>query len=179
MQLSTNITTYNERQLNILTKYKSVNISLSVDSHIPKQLAYIRYPCDPAQIIENLQKFRNYFANHQNVSLSITLTVTPHNIYYLDEIHDALCKYMPFNEFNFVHIPAKYDVRIIPHPIKIAISEKINKPEIKEYLLQEVSGAKDLFREFWNETLDLDSYRNQNFQSVFPEYYEILKPYLP
>lgn len=179
LQLSTNLTIYNERYLEILSKYKSLRINLSIDSHVPEQLNYIRHPCDPEQILNNLQKFKNYFAGFKNVELHITLTVTPFNIYNLDNIQRELSKYIPVDDsFNYVHVPTRYDIRILPHDVKIAILKKINKPKIADYLLQTIDPTGHIFKEFWAETQDLDSYRNQSFQSAFPEYYDILAPYV-
>jgi MoaA/NifB/PqqE/SkfB family radical SAM enzyme len=178
LQLSTNLTIYNEKYLNVLSKYKFTYIGMSIDSHLPAQLNYIRYPCDPEQILINLQKFKDYFANHDNVNLGITLTVTPFNLYYLDEIHANLSKYFEFDEFNFVNIPTKYDVRILPRDLKLQIIEKINKPKITDYLLQEVDPTGNYFKIFWQEVKDLDLIRNQSFQATFPEFYDILKPYV-
>jgi len=177
LRLSTNLTVYNEQYLDMLSKYKSLRINLSIDSHVPDQLGYIRYPCDPDQILSNLQKFKDYFSTNKNVNLSITLTVTPFNIYNLDVIHRELSKYLQFDEFNYVHTPVKYDVRILPDAVKQLIVEKINKPKIADYLLQTVDPTGRIFKEFWNETHYLDSVRHQSFQSAFPEYYAILAPY--
>lgn len=178
LRLSTNLTIYNKQYLEVLSKYKSTHICVSIDSHIPAQLNYIRYPCDPDQLLTNLQKFKDYFVNHKNVSIGITLTVTPFNLYYLDEIQDNLSKYFEINEFNFVHNPIKYDVRILPIEVRQQIIKKINRPNITEYLLQEVDPSGFYFKDFWKETQDLDQFRNQSFQDTFPEYYRILEPYI-
>jgi len=177
LQLSTNLTIYNEKYLNTLLKYKHVTIKVSIDSHNPSQLNYIRYPCDPHQILENLKKFQKFFAGHDNIFIDITLTVTPLNIFYLDEITKELSKYSPIQDYNTVHVPAKYDIRILPNHIKSKIIEKIKIKKLDNYFRQEVDPSGNIFRNFIQETKDLDNFRNQDFKLVFPEFYELIKDY--
>ena len=177
LQLSTNLTIYNEQYLETLSRYKSVFIKVSIDSHDPRQLNYIRYPCDPDEILRNLEKFQNYFKNFTNVELGITLTVTPLNLYYLDEIHESLSQYIPIDDFNTVHTPAQYDIRILPSEIKKTIIDKINIKQIEDFLLQEIDPSNKLFFNFINETKDLDVFRNQKFNEVFPEFYNLIAEY--
>ena len=177
LQLSTNLTIYNEKYLETLSKYKKVIIKVSIDSNNPKQLNYIRHPCDPDEVLNNLYKFQHFFKNHNNVELGITLTVTPLNIYYLDAIHKGLSSIIYIDDFNTVHIPAKYDIRILPKDIKKIIVEKINMPKIQDFFLQEIDPSGNLFREFVQETKDLDELRNQSFKETFPEYYSLIKDY--
>jgi MoaA/NifB/PqqE/SkfB family radical SAM enzyme len=180
LQLHTNITIYNEKYLEILSKYKSVKIGLSIDSHIPDQLNYIRYPVDADKILENLQKFKNFFIDTSNVKLHITCTINTLNIYNIDEIFTELSNYGIEVGLNFVSYPGEYDVRILPSNIKSEILNKNLKikDQFSEFLLQELPGADAHLKKFWQITKDLDSFRNQSFEKLFPDYYQILAPHL-
>jgi sulfatase maturation enzyme AslB (radical SAM superfamily) len=178
LQLHTNLTIYNEKYLDILSQYKTVNLGLSIDSHDPKQLNYIRYPVDPDVILTNLRKFRDFFIGQQHVNLNITLTVNSLNVYDLADIYEELSKYNLSVALNFVNWPIEYDVRTLPDDVKKIIAEK-SDPKLTSYLLQDIEGAGEHFKKFWQTTNDLDQFRNQDFKLVFPEYYEILTPYLP
>jgi len=180
LRLHTNVTIYNEKYLEILSRYKSVNIGLSIDSHIPDQLNYIRYPIDADEILENLQKFKNFFIDNNNVKLNITCTVNNLNIYNIDEIFTELSNYGFSVGFNFVSYPGEYDVRILPSNVKSEILNKNLKirDQFGEFLLQELPGADVHLKKFWQITKDLDSFRNQSFEKMFPDYYQLLAPYL-
>jgi MoaA/NifB/PqqE/SkfB family radical SAM enzyme len=180
LQLHTNVTIYNEKYLKILSKYKSVGIGLSIDSHIPDQLNYIRYPVDADEILGNLQKFKNFFIDTSNVSLSITCTVNSLNIYNIDEIFIELSNYGINVGLNFVSYPSEYDIRILPSNVK---SEILNKnpnfrKDFSSYILQNIDNADIHFKKFWQVTKDLDSFRDQSFEKLFPDYYQILAPHL-
>lgn len=180
LQLHTNITIYNKKYLEILSKYKSVNIGLSIDSHIPDQLNYIRYPVNADEILENLQKFKNFFIDSSNVKLNITCTVTNLNIYNIDEIFIELSNYGINVGLNFVSYPSEYDIRILPSNVK---SEILNKnpnfrKDFSSYILQNIDNADIHFKKFWQVTKDLDSFRDQSFEKLFPDYYQILAPHL-
>jgi len=180
LQLHTNITIYNEKYLEILSKYKSVNIGLSIDSHIPDQLNYIRYPVDADEILGNLQKFKNFFIDSNNVKLNITCTINTLNIYNIDEIFTELSNYEIAVGLNFVSYPGEYDIRILPSDIKSKILNKNPnaKKYFENYLLQNIDNADIHFKKFWQITKDLDSFRNQSFEKLFPDYYQLLVPYL-
>jgi len=180
LQLHTNITIYNEQYLEILSRYKSVRIGLSIDSHIPAQLNYIRHPVDANQLLENLHKFKEFFIDHSNVDLNITLTINNLNIFNIDEIYSSLLKYNIGIGINFVNYPVEYDIRILPNNVKSSILE--NNPNFKKhydnYLLQDIKGSETYLEKFWQITLDLDQFRNQSFETAFPDYYKILKPHI-
>ena len=180
LRLHTNVTIYNKKYLEILSRYKSVNIGLSIDSHIPDQLNYIRYPVDADEILENLQKFKNFFIDNSNVKLNITCTVNNLNIYNIDEIFTELSNYGIDVGFYFVNYPGEYDVRILPSNVKFEILNKNLKirEQFGEFLLQELPGADTHLKKFWQITKDLDSFRNQSFEKLFPDYYQILAPHL-
>jgi len=180
LRLHTNVTIYNKKYLEILSRYKSVSIGLSVDSHIPDQLNYIRYPVDVSLILENLQKFRDFFNRHKHVNLGISCTINTLNIFNVDEIYKILSDYRLPISINIVNYPTEYDIRILPDNVKSIILD--NNPNFKDrygdFILQNLDNAGEHLKKFWQITKDLDEFRNQSFEKVFPEYYEILKPYI-
>lgn len=182
LQLHTNNTIYNERYLEILSKFKSVQLKMSIDSHIPEHNSYIRYPVDGQQLLDNITRYKNYFDAHQNnVTLGITLTVNTMNMYYCGDIYTGLSKHGVFTGLNIVTVPEEYDIRILPLKIKQEILKRNSNIDYgvfnswKEYILQDVPDADKHFKKFWQVTKDLDTFRNQSFEATFPEYYELLK----
>jgi organic radical activating enzyme len=66
LRLHTNVTIFNQQYLEILSKFKSVSIGLSVDSDQHKELEYIRYPVNASVVFDNLEKFKQISNKYQN-----------------------------------------------------------------------------------------------------------------
>ena len=185
LQFHTNAQRINEDYLKTLVNFKKVNIGISIDSHIPSQMEYIRNGCQADVVYKNAKKIIQFAEKNENINCMITVTVTPLNVYYLDEILSAL---LSDNEksvikLNFVTGPdAEYDIRHIPTPVKEKIREKIqHNPECSEainFLMQVIPGCDIIWPKFWKTTSLLDKIRQQSFQETFPEFYEILKDHL-
>jgi sulfatase maturation enzyme AslB (radical SAM superfamily) len=184
LRLHTNLTIYNERYLEILSKYKSVHLGLSIDSHDPMQLNYIRYPADSDLILNNLEKFQKFFSAHNNVQMFIALCINILNVYNAGEIFEELSSHGLEVGFNIVYTPDEYDVRVLPAAVKQSIIDKVSGVDFKshtgwaDYLLQDVTDSDKHFKKFWQITRDLDEFRNQKFEQAFPEYYQHLQPYV-
>ena len=52
------------------------------------------------------------------------------------------------------------------------------KKYFENYFLQNIDNADIHFKKFWQVTKDLDSFRNQSFEKLFPDYYQLLAPHL-
>lgn len=184
LQLHTNATIWNPEYLDILTKYKHVKIGISIDSDVHEHLEYIRYPVDSKLVFENLQRYKDWASNHNNIELYICVTITPLNIFYLDSIKKNLSKHgLPIGASNFVHSPPEYDIRHMPTELKKIVAEKISRDtatirfmmqQIPEYISYDVNA----WDWFWHITKDLDRIRGQSFESTFPEFYDVIKPFL-
>lgn len=183
LQLHTNATIWNPNYLDTLAKYKHVKIGISIDSHIHEHLEYIRYPVDANVVFENLQRYKDWAANHANIELYTCVTITPLNVFYIDEIKKKL-GIQAGGGGNFVHSPPEYDIRHMPLALKKIIAEKISQDtvtvnfmmqSIPEYISYDVTA----WEWFWHMTKDLDRMRNQSFESTFPEFYEVIKNYIP
>jgi hypothetical protein len=131
-------------------------------------------------ILENLQKFRDFFNQHKHVNLGINCTINTLNIFNVDEIYKILSDYRLPIGINIVNYPFEYDIRILPDNVKSIILD--NNPKFKDrysdFILQNIDNADLHFKKFWQITKDLDEFRNQSFETVFPEYYKLLHPYI-
>lgn len=175
LQLHTNITIFNSKYLEILSKFKSVQIGLSIDSDRPKELEYIRYPVKADLVFDNLEKFKQIHQQYHNINLSINITVTPINVLHISRIKQQLDQYLPAY-FNFVTSPGEYDIRHIPLPVRKVIAER--NPSIANFIMQTIPGCDVLWPKFWKHTSDLDQLRGQSFKDTFPEFYELIEPYV-
>ena len=180
LQLHTNATIWNPEYLNTLTKYKSVHIGISVDSDVKEHLEYIRHPVNAELVIENIHRYKELSSKFPNITLYICVTVTPLNIFYLDKILQNLAQYgIPVSE-SFVTSPTEYDVRHIPMPVKKIIAEKLShRSSTVNFLMQTIPGCDVAWPKFWKITRELDHIRGQSVESTFPEFYELIKNYIP
>lgn len=176
LQLHTNSTVFNTRYLEILSKFKSVKIGLSIDSDQVDELEYIRYPVSAAAVFENLEKIKQICKQYQNIVLSICTTVTPLNVIDIDKIKNNLKKFELTIGLNLVTSPGEYDIRHIPQSVKKVIAKR--NPSIANFIMQTVPGCDVLWPKFWKHTKDLDQLRGQSFEDTFPEFYKLIKPYV-
>ena len=179
LQLHTNATVWNPDYLDTLTKYKHVKIGISIDSNVTSQLEYIRYPVEADVVWNNLNRYKDWAGNHPNIELYICVTLTPLNIFYFDSIKENLNKHgLPVGD-NIVYSPTEYDVRHIPISVRKLISEKLTHyPTLANFLMQTIPGCDVAWPKFWKITKELDTIRNQSFESTFPEFYELIKTYV-
>ena len=176
LQLHTNITIFNSKYLEILSKFKSVQIGLSIDSDQIKELEYIRYPVKADLVFDNLEKFKQIHQQYRNINLAINITVSPLNVFDITKIKTNLAKHRLPTELNLVTSPGEYDIRHIPLPVRKVIAKQ--NPSIANFIMQTVPGCDVLWPKFWKHTKDLDQLRGQSFEDTFPEFYELIKPYV-
>jgi MoaA/NifB/PqqE/SkfB family radical SAM enzyme len=175
LQFHTNLTILNPHYLEILSKFKSVKIGLSIDSDQAQELEYIRYPVNAKIVFDNLEKFKQASEKYSNITFGICITVTPLNVLHVSRIKQKLNQFFPAY-LNFVTSPGEYDIRHIPLPVRKVIAKQ--NPSIANFIMQTVPGCDVLWPKFWRHTKDLDQLRGQSFEDTFPEFYELVKPYI-
>ena len=175
LQFHTNLTMFNPKYLEILSKYKSVKIGLSIDSDQVQELEYIRYPVKANTVFDNLEKFKQASKDYKNITFGICITITPLNVWRMADIKKNLNQYLPAY-FNIVTSPGEYDIRHIPLPVRKVIAKQ--NPSIANFIMQTVPGCDVLWPKFWKHTKDLDQLRGQSFEDTFPEFYKLIKPYV-
>lgn len=178
LQFHTNATILDQRYIDVLPKYKSVKIGLSIDSNRADHVEYIRYPIKHDLLLNNIHHFRDLVRQHSNIFLKLTVTVTPFNIFYMNEIQEELSKLGIELGINFVVRPDEYDVRHIPLPVRQKIAGSLKDPKIKNFLLQTIPGCDVAWPRFWKLTQQLDQIRGQNFAETFPEFFDLVKDYV-
>ena len=175
LQFHTNLTMFNPHYLEILSKFKSVKIGLSIDSDQFNELEYIRYPVKADTVFDNLQKFKQTSKEYSNINFGICITITPLNVWRMSDIKKNLNQYLP-TYVNFVTSPGEYDIRHIPLPVRKIIAKQ--NPSVANFIMQTVPGCDVLWPKFWKHTKDLDQLRGQSFEDTFPEFYELIEPYV-
>lgn len=177
LNIHTNASIYNQNYLDILSHYKLVQFSVSLDSHIPAQLEYIRHKADFDQVVQNTNKFKQYTDKINNIKMGITCTITPFNVYYIDDIVNNLQNmFMVSVNRNIVTTP-EYDIRHLPLSVKSYLVQNITEPLTRGFLQKNIPGCDIEWPKFCRATDRLDQLRDQSFADTFPEWWDILKPY--
>jgi MoaA/NifB/PqqE/SkfB family radical SAM enzyme len=183
IQFHTNGTIWNQEYADLLHKFKQVQISVSIDSHIPEQLKYIRHKVDVDQLYINLKKYIDLSHRYSNILVNICFTVSIYNIWYADQITTELSKFKIPVTVNVVYGPEQYDMRHLPLEIKKLLADRLATNEhcqnLVGLLTHVIPGCDIWWPKFWQEVQVLDQIRSQSFAEVFPEYYQAILPYLP
>jgi organic radical activating enzyme len=177
LAIHTNASIWNQRYLEILSAYKSVDFSISIDSMVPAQLSYIRHKADYDVVIKNTLRFKEFFKDFHNVKRAITLTITPLNVFYLNQISKDLKKITGLNFGENIVTTPEYDIRHLPIPVKQFLMSTINSPKVVNFLKQTIPGCDIEWPKFCRVTDQLDQIRNQSFAETFPEWWKMLEPY--
>ena len=177
LYVSTNATVWSKKYIDIIKNFKSASIGLSVDA-IGKQFEYMRYPANWEKIKENILKFVELREQNKNISLKISATCNPFNVYHLDELYDFFKDLKILVDIHLIQIPEHYDIRIFPQAVKDEISIKYKGREdladVVTFLNSNMVNADLHLKDFVYYTQGTDRIRQQKFSDIFPEFNKIL-----
>lgn len=177
LQLHTNASIFNKQYLEILRHYKKVEFRVSIDSHVPAHLEYIRHKSKFDTVIENTNKFKQFADRYPSIHLGITNTITPFNVHNVDLINQQLSQLTRIVPgVNMVTTP-EYDIRHMPIPVKQYLIQHTKNSTVKNFLKTSIPGCEVEWPKFCKITDRLDQLRGQSFSNTFPEWWNILKPH--
>jgi len=191
VHFNTNCTIWPGQHIQYLKKFKSLNLGLSIDG-VGDHDHYLRYPTDWSVVDANVDKWYEHCLENPTTSMTVCMTLSPMNIYYIDEIVDYVnSKNVKFNSnilnifLNLVHIPSHFNISKMPLYLKEAVLTKLEPlmtdPVISHQLdgvIQFIkNGESDLnnWENFKRHIVEKDQYRGQDFKVTFPEVYAIMK----
>lgn len=164
--LNTNGTLYNKKFINLLTKFKRVTISLSIDD-IGSRLEYERYPTEWKIIQENLVKFQELRKNYNNIHLTLCPTVSVFNVYYLPEYLEWAKNLDIDRYYNVLHYHPRYSIKNLPEYLKKFVRDKLTDSEFIAIVNFLNLNSDDLIVDLVKEIVELDRYRQQSFVDTF------------
>jgi MoaA/NifB/PqqE/SkfB family radical SAM enzyme len=177
LNIHTNASIFNQKYLEILSQYQQVNFNVSIDSMSPAELEYIRHRANFDTVIQNTQRFKEILQAHNNVKMNITCTITPLNVFYVDQIVEQLQDQFSLPvSVNIVTTP-EYDIRHLPPAIKTKLINTLTTETVVNFLKQTIPGCDIEWPRFCRTTNLLDRTRAQQFSNVFPDWWTLLKPY--
>lgn len=185
LHYNTNSTIFPEAKVHLYENFKGLDISLSIDGY-EKSFEYIRHPGKWSEIKANCLKWIDFFEKLKIdfKKINITLTISLYNIFDLDTIHEELSKLGLNIYLNLVHLPDYLCIANLPVDYKDVVYKKLKKSEslmrdnnsesILNFMMQ-TNPSEKLFDVFIKKVKAHDSYRKENFASIFPEYFELIK----
>lgn len=184
IHVNTNGTIWQDDFNDVFSKFKHVELGISIDA-IGQQFDYMRYPAKWEHVLANLLKYKQLAEKHPSIDLSVCITASILNVYYLAEYVQFFHNLGIEVGINFVHRPDYLNMRILPTKVKQTIIERLESAGFKDgweikiqhiinFLMLEHNNSEQLFDEFWKFTSGYDQIRNQNYANTFKEFYEVI-----
>lgn len=174
--INTNGTFINKKIMDALSKFKQVQICLSIDD-IQERIEYQRYPCDWDILTNNIQQYKEICSTNSNISITLFCTVSNFNIFYLGEYLNWAQSTGINHYWNILYYNPWFSIKNLPLGVKDIINSKYNDNVEFSNLLNFMNLPSDdsLFTQFLNDVAETDMYRKQSFDDTFPEWARILK----
>lgn len=176
IHINTNGTVWADEFYTVFQKFKNVLLDVSVDG-INDQFDYMRYPAKWDAVLDNIKKYKSI----PNINLSITITVSIYNIWYINQIVEYFNKLNINSSINILHNPEHFCIKNLPDDIKNTISTHLAATK-QHHLIENIINfmnepGTNLVAQFFDFTNTYDQLRNQQFQNTFPEMYNLIKTY--
>lgn len=182
----TNGTIWNQEIADKLAKFGEVNLCLSIDD-IQHRFEYLRHPGKWDQVEHNIKTIIEWCAESSDTrDVLINSVVTPYNLY---TIHDLLDYFISMNvpvKLHSTNFPKHFSIANIPNALKSAFLEKLQSHSFPDPYQEEIDNLITVMMNaddptewttFLKTTLLHDNYRNENYQTVFPEFADIVNRY--
>lgn len=175
VHINTNGTIWHDDFRDIFEQFGGVDIGVSIDG-IGRQFDYMRYPAKWDQIQGNLDRWQQL--NSANVRVTICITVSLLNIYYLPEYMDFFHQRGWTVGTNLVHSPEHLNMCIADDATKRAVKDKLSsRRELHDVLrfLDRDPDHESCLSKFFEITRAYDRIRGQTYPDTFPEFAAILE----
>lgn len=178
---NTNGTLWDKKKIEILDQFKKIKIDFSIDG-INDRFEYMRHPAKWKTVSSHLLDAVSKY--HDDIAICHTISIL--NIFYVDEMLDWAEQNGVQIYLNLVHGPQWYNIKNIPESVKKVITDKLsNNVHNKMTGWFPLSGVLDFMnsvecnQKHWEKfklvTASVDHNRNENFKTVFPEFFEVIK----
>lgn len=155
-------------------KFKRIEISVSIDG-LGKEFEYLRWPgkwSECEEVLDHILDLKNTL--NAEVFTMAGLTVSLLNITTVDQTHQWLQDKIGQVYVNMVNFPDYLALHSAPDYVKSYVRSNVKHQESLGYIDINPSNPK-AWKQFiiWMKRQDL--YRNQNFETTFPEFYKLIK----
>ena len=186
---NTNGTIYPEKYMHLLEQFKIVDIQISSDG-VGNKFEYCRHPAVWDEVEENIDRFiKDRDSSNNQWILSACISLSAFNVHYFFETFEHYASKGIGIYVNIVH--DHHGIKFLPLEVKNKIIDKLKSFESK-YLSRQWQRDREMvcrhllnthfdqtdWDNFWKEIQKRDKIRNESYEAVFPEYYEIMKEYI-
>jgi len=174
-----------EENINLYNKFKKVHFGLSIDD-FGARFEYQRKLAKWEEVKLNIINFRKLCDENLQFTSNMDTTVSVLNIFALDEIYEEFIKLgytIADGHEHYVYSGAEA-IWQLPNDVKRIILEKYKDSTIPwithamTYMMSKdhdyLEAGKWMFADVHS---SLDKLRKENFKTIYPEWYQILKPY--
>ena len=163
-----------EEQIQTIQKFKNLYITLSIDG-VENVFEYCRRPAKWQYVKNNIEEYRKIIGLDR---LSLQVTVSSLNIFYIDKILLELIKIMPStSNINIVTTPYTMSPSTLT-PLIGHIIEKNNPSFFKNRMIN-WQGTDTTMREFLNYINLQDQFDKMSMEEYLPEFFALIKLQFP
>lgn len=185
---NTNGTIYPEKHIDLLNKFKIVDIQISTDG-IYEKFEYLRDLANWDIVEENIQKFiKTSLTSETEWRFSMCLSISAFNVFDFFETYEYYSQKGIGIYVNIVHDHSSASV--LPDLVKSKVIEHLNS--FKKYsdrrwlrerdavcsYMQNTKFNDSKWQAFKENLKELDGRRNQSFKDTFPEYWNLMKEFI-
>ena len=173
-----------KEQFKLYSNFKGVEFQISIDD-ISGRFEYQRKLAKWEEVKEILIKFAKLNYKQNNVFCTIDPTISIFNLFYLKEIEKEFAS-IGFSDFtdhyHFVNVGCRA-IDQLPQPIKDIVTYKYKGANNSEWINTAIKymnrrpANPKMWEVFKNENIILDKIRTENLEVIFPEFWEVIKPY--
>lgn len=180
----TNATIWNTDIQDKLSKFKEVNLCLSIDD-VGSRFEYLRHPAKWDQVEHNLQTMLDWCSkNKDSRDIMINCVISPYNILTIHTLMDYFVSRDIPVKLHPTNFPEHFSISNIPENIKYIFVEKLKSKTYSKDYQEEIeniisvltrTGSQESWKMFIKTTKTHDIYRKEEFEKTFPELIEALK----
>jgi MoaA/NifB/PqqE/SkfB family radical SAM enzyme len=180
---NTNGTQYPENAEAIWQHFKLVEIAFSIDD-VGERFEYQRTNAVWAEVVANIERFRQIRARHANIQLQVCSTVNVFNVYYLEDLAQWIdTQAFDFVYWNMMHEAYYFSINTLPESTKQAVSSRLQQCQVSSWHQQEFARIIDFMNNgvgldgfiLRMKVADLDRKRGQNLADVEPEFAQLIE----
>jgi organic radical activating enzyme len=174
---NTNGTQWVDTAEEIWRHFRTVEIAFSIDDLGPR-FEYQRSNAVWAEVVENIQRFKELQQRHSNIRLQVCSTVNVFNVMYLGELANWIDQQnFDFVYWNMMQDPFYFCIAQLPETAKLAIRDRLNAATVSDTHRKEFNRIIDFMMNGANlngemtisKIYDLDRRRYENLAEHHPE----------
>ena len=154
-----------DHQKNILSKFKNLNICLSIDG-IEKRFEYMRFPLKWHDLLDTIDYFKSI-----NAQLSVSYTISNVNILYYDET----VNWFKEKDLQHNHIIVSHPSYFSPDTLPANVKEQLSNILVLNIHLEQHDTD---FVKTCEEIKQQDILKKINIKDYMPEFYELIPDHL-